>query len=96
VNLAIHAGIMIGNSSFGIRESSYIGLPVINLGNRQRNRQRGPNVVDLETPSPQDLAATIRKNLGSRMASSNIYGDGSAGIRAAKAISEWCPRIKKR
>ena len=96
VNLAIHAGIMIGNTSFGIRESSYIGLPVINLGNRQRNRQRGPNVVDLETPSPQDLAATIRKNLGSRMASSNIYGDGSAGIRAAKAISEWCPRIKKR
>jgi UDP-hydrolysing UDP-N-acetyl-D-glucosamine 2-epimerase len=96
VNLAIHAGILIGNSSFGIREGSYIGLPVINLGNRQRSRQRGPNVVDLETPSSQDLASSIRKYMGGRMASSHIYGDGSAGIRAAKAISEWRPCIKKR
>jgi UDP-hydrolysing UDP-N-acetyl-D-glucosamine 2-epimerase len=96
VNLAFHAGILIGNSSFGIREGSYIGLPVINLGNRQRSRQRGPNVVDLETPSSQDLASSIRKYMGGRMASSHIYGDGSAGIRAAKAISEWRPCIKKR
>lgn len=96
VNLAIHAGILIGNSSFGIREGSYIGLPVINLGNRQRSRQRGPNVVDLETPSSQDLASSIKEYMGGRMASSHIYGDGSAGIRAAKAISEWRPCIKKR
>jgi UDP-hydrolysing UDP-N-acetyl-D-glucosamine 2-epimerase len=96
VNLAIHAGIMIGNSSFGIREGSYIGLPVVNLGKRQSSRQRGPNVVDLEIPSTEDLAAAITKYMGTRMSSSHIYGDGSAGMRAAKAISEWHPCVKKR
>jgi UDP-hydrolysing UDP-N-acetyl-D-glucosamine 2-epimerase len=96
VNVAIHAGIMIGNSSFGIREGSYIGLPVINLGNRQRSRERGPNVIDLDTPSSQRLAACIIENMGRRKSISNIYGDGSAGVRAAKAISEWRPRIKQK
>lgn len=37
---------LIGNSSAGIKECSYLGIPVVNIGSRQQNRLRGPNVAD--------------------------------------------------
>lgn len=41
------ASAMIGNSSSGLIEASSFKLPVVNIGNRQRGRVRGPNVVDV-------------------------------------------------
>ena len=94
IKIATQASIMVGNSSFGIRESSFIGLPVVNLGQRQRNRQRGENVTDIVIPSNVNLANAIRDFAGNRYPSSNLYGEGNAGFLAAKAIMEWEPRIK--
>lgn len=96
VKLAFKASIMIGNSSFGIRESSFIGLPVINLGDRQNRRQRGPNVLDIAIPSSEILREAIIEKSGRRYPSSSIYGDGRAGSYAAKVIYEWQPSIKSK
>ncbi len=41
------ASCLIGNSSAGIKESSYLGIPVVNVGTRQSGRLRGLNVVDV-------------------------------------------------
>ncbi len=37
---------LIGNSSAGVRESSYYGVPSINIGTRQRNRQSNQLITD--------------------------------------------------
>ena len=37
---------IIGNSSAGIREASYYGIPAINVGSRQQMRERTSNVYD--------------------------------------------------
>lgn len=42
-----HAQFMIGNSSSGMWEAPTLGLPVINIGNRQKGRIRGDNVIDV-------------------------------------------------
>lgn len=47
LSLLKYSYIMIGNSSSGIREAPYFGLPVLNIGSRQQNRVRGNNVVDV-------------------------------------------------
>lgn len=94
IKLAVHACVLIGNSSFGIRESSFIGLPVINLGDRQKNRQRGPNVMDLQFPTRNELLQTIDSIGNYRYPRSFIYGDGGAGVLAAHAISNWQPSLK--
>jgi UDP-hydrolysing UDP-N-acetyl-D-glucosamine 2-epimerase len=39
---------MVGNSSSGIIEAASFGLPVVNVGERQGGRFRGPNVIDVE------------------------------------------------
>ena len=46
-----HASFMIGNSSSGIWEAPSVGLPVINIGERQAGRIRAANVMD----SPADI-----------------------------------------
>jgi UDP-hydrolysing UDP-N-acetyl-D-glucosamine 2-epimerase len=43
---------MVGNSSSGIVEASSFGLPVVNVGDRQRGRMRASNVIDV----PNDRA----------------------------------------
>ena len=35
-------------SSSGIRESCYFGTPCVNIGNREKDRERGSNVVDVD------------------------------------------------
>ena len=39
---------IVGNSSCAIRECSFLGVPAVNIGTRQSNRERGPNVVDVD------------------------------------------------
>jgi UDP-hydrolysing UDP-N-acetyl-D-glucosamine 2-epimerase len=49
IALLRRASVLVGNSSSGIKECSYLGVPVVNIGTRQQNRLRGRNVVDVGT-----------------------------------------------
>lgn len=53
---------LIGNSSAGIKESSYLGVPVVNIGTRQSNRLRGGNVIDVDYDT-RKIENAIRKQL---------------------------------
>lgn len=46
-SLLKHASIMVGNSSSGILEAPFFGLPVVNIGIRQQGRIRQMNVIDV-------------------------------------------------
>lgn len=98
VGLAIKSRAILGNSSFGIREASYLGLPSLNLGLRQDSRQRGPNVVDVRgLPAKSESIEMFRKMISeNRTKVSYIYGNGRAGVEAARALSNWMnePRVK--
>lgn len=80
------ARVLVGNSSVGIRECSFLGVPVVNIGSRQRGRERGPNVTDV----PYDHAR-IREAVYGWMDSnphpSTLYGDGKAGERIAAILT---------
>ena len=41
-----YASLMIGNSSSGIIEAASFGLPVINIGDRQKGRLKSKNTID--------------------------------------------------
>jgi UDP-N-acetylglucosamine 2-epimerase (non-hydrolysing)/GDP/UDP-N,N'-diacetylbacillosamine 2-epimerase (hydrolysing) len=42
-----HLNLMIGNSSSGLTEAPSLGLPVVNIGDRQKGRVRAGNIVDV-------------------------------------------------
>jgi len=94
INVMKKAKVLIGNSSFGIREASYLGLPVLNLGKRQAGRQKSKNVIDVLDPEMANLLKAVEQMVGKKFEKSTIYGDGRAGYIAALAISKWPPTTK--
>ena len=46
LNLLRKTACLVGNSSAGIKECSYLGIPVVNIGSRQNNRMKSSNVID--------------------------------------------------
>ena len=87
---------LIGNSSVGIRECSYLGVPVVNIGTRQLDRQRGPNVIDTNSQE-QEIVAAIRQQLShGPYARTEVYGDGLSGAKAAQVLRDQSPPINKR
>ena len=90
------ARVLIGNSSVGIRESAFLGTPVVNIGMRQQGRERAHNVTDADW-NPADIAAAIRKQFDhGRYPPSNLYGDGHAGKVIAQTIAQARPGFSKR
>jgi hypothetical protein len=71
-----------------------LGLPVINLGNRQKGRQRADNVLDIYEPT--SIYSYFKKQIGQIFKSSNLYGNGNSGKLGAEALNLWLPRIKTR
>jgi UDP-hydrolysing UDP-N-acetyl-D-glucosamine 2-epimerase len=85
-----HAAVLVGNSSAGILEAASFGLPVVNVGDRQKGRVRARNVLD--TPRRRDaigaalqqaLDPDFRENL---VGVTNPYGDGLAAERIVGAL----------
>lgn len=85
--------LMIGNSSSGIIEAASLGLPVVNIGDRQKGRARGANVIDAG-----NSIAAIKKAIKSAMTDTFItkirksrnpydtFRDGRASYRIKQAL----------
>lgn len=88
LRLLIHSKCLIGNSSVGIRECAYLGVPVVNVGSRQNKRDRGNNVLDVTYNRSEIVQAVNSWLQREEPASSNVYGGGDAGKRIAKELSQ--------
>jgi GDP/UDP-N,N'-diacetylbacillosamine 2-epimerase (hydrolysing) len=83
-----HAAVMLGNSSSGIIEAASFGTPVVNVGDRQRLRERNANITDVAVD-----ASMIRKALQQaldhgRYPAHNVYGDGQTATRIVRLLRE--------
>ena len=83
-----HCDALVGNSSAGIIEAATFATPVINIGDRQRLRERNSNVIDVPAE-----AQAIERALGEalsrpRWACENVYGDARAGERIVGLLAD--------
>ena len=89
LKLLVNSKCLIGNSSVGIRECSFLGVPVVNIGTRQNKRERGKNVIDVINDSTKIFDAINKILKGNFLVeSSNIYGNGNSGNNIAKILAE--------
>lgn len=78
--------VLVGNSSVGIRESAYLGLPVVDVGTRQNGRERERNVLGAPyVRGAIERAVDLQLKHG-RYERSHLYGRGDAGQRIAAAL----------
>ena len=85
------AGAMLGNSSSGIMETPSLELPCVNVGVRQRGRERAANILDVEPNSSAILdglararAPEFRQSLSGM---TNPYGDGTSARRIVDVLA---------
>jgi UDP-hydrolysing UDP-N-acetyl-D-glucosamine 2-epimerase len=96
LRLIYNSRCLIGNSSVGIRESAYLGVPVVNIGSRQTGRDRGHNVIDVDYDKGAITEAVMRHTSRGRYKSDTIYGDGRAGDAIARLLAHAPLTIEKR
>ena len=93
-----YVDLVIGNSSSGIIEAASFNKPVINIGNRQKGRLKGQNVIDCTLDSLHEsidlaLSRGFEKKINNL---NNIYGVGNAAdIILDKLITEPLSIVKK-
>ncbi|MFC7356871.1 UDP-N-acetylglucosamine 2-epimerase [Jejudonia soesokkakensis] len=95
LKLLVNSNCLIGNSSVGIRECAYLGVPVVNIGTRQNRRLRGDNVVDVlyeETAIKNAITAQVSNT---SIRKSTIYGNGNSGKKIADILSNITLRFHK-
>jgi len=83
--------LLLGNSSSGIMEAASFALPAVNVGIRQRGRERGRNVLVADA-SPAAILERVTVALSedfrlSLRGMENPYGDGHAAERIASVLA---------
>ena len=82
LSLLKNVGVLVGNSSSGIIESTSLEIPAVNVGIRQRGREHAANVIDVPAER-QAIRAAIARAVSPAFRRSirgleNPYGDGGA------------------
>lgn len=96
LRLLLNSRCLVGNSSVGIRECSFLGVPVVNIGSRQAGRERGHNVIDVDYDR-SEIRRAICAHLGNGSYHPDpLYGDGHAGARIASLLATLPLNIEKR
>jgi UDP-N-acetylglucosamine 2-epimerase len=82
-----NASCAIGNSSSFVRDSSFLGTPVVLIGDRQQGRESAENVVSADGVKDQILEMARRQMNRGRYKPSTLYGDGKASSRIAEHLA---------
>lgn len=84
ISLARYSSLVIGNSSSGIIEIPFLGIPVINIGTRQYGREKNKNILNISNINKKSLSRAIafaiqNKNKIYKLSHRNkTYGTGNA------------------
>jgi UDP-hydrolysing UDP-N-acetyl-D-glucosamine 2-epimerase len=96
LRLIKHCACLVGNSSSGLREGVFMGVPCVNIGTRQQGRERGVNVIDVPYDA-EKIGAAIRRQLEhGPYEPSTLFGNGTAGRRIADILATANFRIQKK
>lgn len=82
------AAAIIGNSSSAIIEAPFLGIPVVNIGNRQKGRYQCGNILQC-TAEATDIEKAIKKAITlkrSEISDRNYWGDGHTGERILEIL----------
>ncbi len=92
-----NAACIAGNSSAGVREAPFLGIPSLDFGTRQMNRARSNSVVCVDVDSAT-IDNFLREQWGRRYGRDAAFGDGRAASRFASVIKQdefWVSNLQK-
>jgi UDP-hydrolysing UDP-N-acetyl-D-glucosamine 2-epimerase len=96
IRLIANCACQIGNSSSALREGSFLGVPAVNIGSRQKGRECSSNVIHVDYNSFEIIKAIEFQIKSGIYESSPIFGDGKAGVRIADILAKASYKIQKK
>ena len=87
---------IVGNSSSALREGAFLGVPAVNLGTRQQNREHGENVIHVNYNSDEIEDAIRRQIKNGRYKKSSLFGEGMAGEQITDILAKVEVNIQKK
>ncbi|MDC1047413.1 UDP-N-acetylglucosamine 2-epimerase [Alphaproteobacteria bacterium] len=85
---------LIGNSSVGIRECSFLRVPAVNIGDRQKNRLQGNNVINVNE-NKKEIMKAILSISNKKIIQKKIYGSGNSAEKIVSFLQNTNFKIKK-
>lgn len=79
--------LLVGNTSSGIKEGSFLGVPYVCVGNRQNGREKDKNTYSVSMTA-ENILEVIKYQLNHSYEPSNYFGDGTASIKIANILAE--------
>lgn len=79
---------VIGNSSSGILETPYLGVPTVNIGLRQKGRHRCDNILQSDVQKDEIIKSIKTVLNGKYSIQSNYWGNGKASSAILNRLKE--------
>jgi UDP-N-acetylglucosamine 2-epimerase (hydrolysing) len=93
-----NAACMVGNSSAGVREAPFLGLPSLDIGTRQTNRSDAPSVTACEASDRATILAFLQTHWGRQAVPHDGFGQGTAAQRFVETLDDpgfWTLSLQK-
>ncbi|KQX19538.1 MULTISPECIES: UDP-N-acetylglucosamine 2-epimerase [unclassified Sphingomonas] len=93
-----NAKVMIGNSSLGVREAPFLGVPSLDLGTRQTNRATAPSIFKASALDRDAIGSFVDDNWGKRFESHLAFGAGQSREKFLKLLLDegfWSRPLQK-
>ncbi|MGR6086953.1 MAG: UDP-N-acetylglucosamine 2-epimerase [Arcticibacter sp.] len=91
--------LILGNSSAGIREAPFYGVPTVNVGSRQLGRSANPNILHCSYEVDSIYSAIRHAMEAGRFEPMHTFGGGSSDLRFIQTLqnpSTWNTESQKR
>lgn len=102
LSLARFASAVVGNSSSGIIEIPFMGVPVVNIGDRQNGREKIKQIIDVKKSSKDLIIRALKKSqklkyqIYEKSLNNTLYGNGNSAIKILRILKKIASTKKKR
>jgi UDP-N-acetylglucosamine 2-epimerase (hydrolysing) len=88
LTLLKNAQFVIGNSSAGIREAPYYGLPIINIGTRQQNRALNSDIINVNYEKSSIKEALLKIDSHQTQKTVTDFGSGNSATLFLQSLND--------
>ena len=81
-----HAKVLVGNSSAGVREAPFLGLPSLDIGTRQNKRHSSASIVQATAFEKSVIKDFLGKNWGEKYPKNTFFGTGDSSERFERIL----------
>ena len=93
-----NASAMVGNSSAGVREAPFLGLPSLDVGTRQNRRASGASITACSAMDPEVIDGFLHNIWGTRFPTDTTFGAGQAATGFVEVLERpdfWLKPLQK-